>query len=96
MTWFLKYYRHDECDVDWTDEWSCGCNDRCPVCDAEIEPYDWDDLTVVVSRGSGDQWVVSVSPPDAEDKPNYSESYFERKEQADDFAGRERERLGRT
>jgi hypothetical protein len=23
----------------WDDDWSCMCNDRCPSCDAEIEPY---------------------------------------------------------
>ncbi len=28
---FRNYYRHDE--------WNHLCNDRCPVCDMEIEPY---------------------------------------------------------
>jgi hypothetical protein len=22
----------------WTDAWDCACNDRCPICRAEIEP----------------------------------------------------------
>ena len=26
------------CGTDWWDEWDCLCNDRCPTCDAEIEP----------------------------------------------------------
>lgn len=36
---FLNVYRHDECGSHWADVWSCGCNDRCPECNAEIEPY---------------------------------------------------------
>ena len=26
------------CGTNWWDEWDCLCNDRCPTCDAEIEP----------------------------------------------------------
>lgn len=37
-TYFLNRYKH--CNVEWEDEWSCMCNDRCPVCNAEIEPYE--------------------------------------------------------
>lgn len=44
---FLNHYRHDDCPVDpgveWEDRWSCACNDRCPACNAEIEPYQSDD-----------------------------------------------------
>ncbi len=29
--------------VEWSDTWCCACNDRCPVCDAEIEPYDYEE-----------------------------------------------------
>lgn len=28
-----------DCGEEWTDEWSCQCNDRCPGCNAEIEPH---------------------------------------------------------
>lgn len=34
-------YRCNVCTsetVEWDDTWSCMCNDKCPVCDAEIEP----------------------------------------------------------
>lgn len=24
----------------WEDQWDCICNDRCPICNAEIEPYE--------------------------------------------------------
>lgn len=47
--WFLNYYCCDhegtEHEVEagdgtcWEDEWSCMCNDRCPVCNRETEPY---------------------------------------------------------
>ena len=52
MAWFRNYYRHEACDVEWTDEWSCACNDRCPECDAEIEPYNLDDLDECLSGDS--------------------------------------------
>lgn len=44
MAWFRNYYTHEACDVSWTDEWSCACNDRCPKCDAEIEPEDSEEI----------------------------------------------------
>ena len=96
MAWFLKYYRHAECTAAWTDEWSCACNDRCPGCGAEIEPYDWDDLSVIAEKtADGKGWVVSVSPIDAEQAPEYVETYFARKEEAHEFASRETLRLER-
>lgn len=41
----INYYRHRNCpapgqDTEWSDEWVCACNDRCPSCNAEIEPYE--------------------------------------------------------
>ncbi len=41
--WFRNYYRH--CGQEWQDEHDCMCNDKCPVCNKEIEPYTSDDLT---------------------------------------------------
>ena len=35
---FRNTYKH--CGTTWSDEWSCMCNDRCPICNAEIEPWD--------------------------------------------------------
>ncbi len=40
-TGFTNYYRH--CGVEWQDTWSCACNDECPKCGGEIEPYEWDE-----------------------------------------------------
>jgi hypothetical protein len=34
-----NYYRCPHDNAEWIDDWSCACNDRCPTCRAEIEPY---------------------------------------------------------
>jgi hypothetical protein len=41
MPWFRKHHTCP-CGTDWWDEWDCLCNDRCPTCDAEIEPDEHD------------------------------------------------------
>lgn len=39
-TAWLNHYQHDDCNVEWTDVWSCQVNDTCPACGTkEIEPY---------------------------------------------------------
>jgi hypothetical protein len=42
---FENRYRH--CGQIWIDTWSCMCNDRCPVCNSEIEPYFSMDVTAL-------------------------------------------------
>lgn len=42
MTLYIKYYEC-ECGCEWTDTWDCLCNDRCPDCNREIQPYDWEE-----------------------------------------------------
>jgi DNA-directed RNA polymerase subunit RPC12/RpoP len=43
--WFLNYYRCDDCGGEWTDEWSCQCDDDCPHCGARhLSPYKSDDI----------------------------------------------------
>jgi len=44
---FRNYYRCPYDGAAWIDEWSCMCNDRCPMCRAEIEPYDSEDVWVL-------------------------------------------------
>ena len=34
---WTNHYFH--CNTLWDDQWSCQCDDECPVCHAEIEPY---------------------------------------------------------
>ncbi len=36
---FRNHYRCPYDGAEWSDCWSCMCNDRCPVCNREIEPY---------------------------------------------------------
>jgi hypothetical protein len=71
MAWYAKHYECGRCRAAWPDEWSCACNDRCPSCDAEIEPYGFDDLTYIVELGSHDKFIVLFSPNNAEMSPNY-------------------------
>jgi hypothetical protein len=37
---YLNQYRCPTCQTEWEDEWDCCCNDRCPDCNKEIEPYE--------------------------------------------------------
>ena len=41
---FRNYYRCERDGTEWSDDWSCMCNDRCPTCDAEISPYYSEDI----------------------------------------------------
>lgn len=37
---FRNFYHCPHCDIEWEDKWLCACNDSCPQCNREIEPYD--------------------------------------------------------
>jgi len=37
---YLNQYRCPYCQTEWEDVWDCACNDRCPDCNKEIEPYE--------------------------------------------------------
>jgi len=39
MTDVENSYECAECHLAWFDTWECSCNDRCPGCGAEIEPW---------------------------------------------------------
>jgi hypothetical protein len=41
---YVNYYRCSEDGTEWQDEWDCTCNDRCPTCNAETEPYKSEDI----------------------------------------------------
>jgi hypothetical protein len=37
----INHYRCPECQTEWTDEWDCACDDKCPECGCRnISPYD--------------------------------------------------------
>jgi transcription initiation factor IIE alpha subunit len=50
---FRNYYRCPYDGTTWVDEWACTCNDRCPLCRAEIEPYDSEDI-------NSEDWTVRL------------------------------------
>lgn len=39
VQYWRNYYKCPCCGETWQDEWDAQCNDRCPGCRAEIEPY---------------------------------------------------------
>lgn len=45
---YRNFYFH--CNQFWYDTWSCMCNDRCPKCNAEIEPYYSEELKEVIDE----------------------------------------------
>ena len=38
--WYSNHYCCPYCQLEWQDEWDCECNDKCPTCTKEIEPYE--------------------------------------------------------
>ena len=44
---FVNHYRCPRCKTTWEDVWDCACNDRCPKCNAEIEPEKSVEIPVV-------------------------------------------------
>jgi len=40
---FINYYECTECKHQWEDKHECTCNDKCPKCNIEIEPYEFCD-----------------------------------------------------
>jgi hypothetical protein len=38
---FLNHYKH--C-TEWTDIWSCMCDDQCPVCGVDVSPHESEEL----------------------------------------------------
>lgn len=36
---YRNYYKCPNDGEEWEDEWDSMCNDHCPKCEAEIEPY---------------------------------------------------------
>jgi hypothetical protein len=42
VVWYINHYCCPYCLLEWQDEWDCACNDKCPNCNKEIEPYESD------------------------------------------------------
>lgn len=43
--WYRNFYRCPDDNTEWDNEDDCTCNDRCPECGKEIEPYKSEDIT---------------------------------------------------
>ena len=57
ILWFRNAYECARCGERWEDEWSCMCDDRCPVCATEMTPYASEDLSRSPSRAEY-EWVL--------------------------------------
>lgn len=44
MLLFINHYYCEDCDEEWSSEWDCACDDHCPQCWREIEPFDSDEV----------------------------------------------------
>jgi hypothetical protein len=44
VRWYEKNHLCPRCATEWMDEWSCACNDRCPMCHLESSPVSSRDL----------------------------------------------------
>lgn len=58
-------YRH--CGQSWRDEWSCACNDRCPVCNKEIEPAESETIRSLEERQGGVYTVADAMGSEGSD-----------------------------
>jgi len=43
-TIYHNYYRCDDCNVEWEDDWDCTCDDECPDCGTPYSPYKSDKI----------------------------------------------------
>jgi hypothetical protein len=44
--WMTNHFDCDACEHSWDDEWSCACDDECPICGVDVSPTDSTPLTV--------------------------------------------------
>lgn len=86
MAWFSNHYECDRCGREWTDEWSCMCDDDCPYCEARhMSPFSSDDLSKIIEPRNG-HFIVLWSSEDADDGPDYREvGVFSSWEQAEAY-----------
>lgn len=42
--WFVNHYHCAECDVSWSDEWSCMCDDECPEYGKDYTPVSSEEI----------------------------------------------------
>jgi hypothetical protein len=73
LAWFRNYYECASGGGEWTDEWSCTCDDDCPECGARhMSPYRSEDLSEIIDEVDG-KFVALKSADSAEHAPSYKE-----------------------
>jgi hypothetical protein len=50
MSAYVNYYRCSKDSTEWADAWSCACNDKCPICNAEVEPFRSDEIGIPLAH----------------------------------------------
>jgi len=50
MIGYVNYYRCPREGTHWANAWSSMCNDKCPNCNAEIEPYRSDEISAPLAH----------------------------------------------
>lgn len=50
MISYVNYYRCSREGTQWANAWSSMCNDKCPNCNAEIEPYRSDEISAPLAH----------------------------------------------
>jgi transcription initiation factor IIE alpha subunit len=39
-----NHYHCEECDISWSDDWTCACDDDCPRCGCSYTPHQTEDI----------------------------------------------------
>ena len=86
MAWFINRYECERCKEEWTDQWSCMCDDECPQCGArDMTPCESEELTMLIEP-DGREFLVLWSPETAEHDPDYRElGRFPSRAKAEEF-----------
>jgi hypothetical protein len=50
MISYVNYYRCPTDGMRWVDVWSCMCNDKCPDCNIEVEPFRSDEINAPIAH----------------------------------------------
>lgn len=61
-TAYENHYMH--CGVKWSSAWSCMCNDECPKCHGEIEPYKSEETNGETVYHVGTNWIPEGGWPE--------------------------------
>ena len=66
---YLNHYKCSVCGCEWTDEWDCMCDDRCPECDTSISPNMSEELCAECTK-TKDECPYGMCAPEEYECPN--------------------------